>query len=226
MAVGTGSHFTCQSFLFAKPNCFRKTQAKIQSSGVCWVCRYNFTTGAVCGQCTGWEALRRSGELHRSIPIVQGAQRGQKTFHWSWKMHAKVLSCWGKFRGQHQLPAAFQALTFGGLDCLLSLTGSRRFFVYGYSERHARELSHITFLFPISIQMDGPIQRSRNMGQKIRLRDLQFLNCYLAPQARVYPMSTTASSSLNSKQSLHFVLQGNLPTHQCGSSRFGLKCGS
>lgn len=79
MAVGTGSHFTCQSFLFAKPNCFRKTQAKIQSLGACWVCRYNFTTGAVCGQCTGWEAPRRSGELHSSIPIAQGAQWGQKT---------------------------------------------------------------------------------------------------------------------------------------------------
>ena len=68
-----------KSFLFAKPNRFHKTQTKVQSLGACWVCRYNLTTGAVCGQCTGWEAPRRSGELHSSILIARGAQRGQKT---------------------------------------------------------------------------------------------------------------------------------------------------
>lgn len=78
-AVGTESHFACLSFLFAKPNCFHKTQGKIESLGACWVCRYKFTTSAACGQCTGWEAPRSCGELHSSILIAQGVQRGQKT---------------------------------------------------------------------------------------------------------------------------------------------------
>lgn len=79
MAAGTESRFTCQSFLLGKPKSFREKNLQKQSLGACWVCRYNFFAGAVCGQHRGWEVPRRSGELHSNILIAQGAQCGQKT---------------------------------------------------------------------------------------------------------------------------------------------------
>ena len=108
---------------------------------------------------------------------------------WSWKVRAKVLSWWGEFGGQHRLPAAFQALTLGAglrIVCSASRGADFFFFVYGYSERHTRELSHTVLLFPLSIQVDGPIWTSQNMGRKRKIQGSVLLKLF---------SSTTGKSS-------------------------------